>query len=41
MREVYASQKAELEALDSEWKALVAGELAALNRTAIPAIVIR
>ena len=37
----YATQKAELEALDQEWKALVAADLATLNRTAQPAIVIR
>ena len=41
MREVYATQKAELEALDTEWKALVASDLATLNRAAQPAIVIR
>ena len=41
MREVYATQKAELEALDKEWKALVATDLTALNKTAQPAIVLR
>jgi hypothetical protein len=30
-REVYAAQKKELDALDAEWKAIVAGDLAALN----------
>jgi hypothetical protein len=41
MREVYATQKAELEVLDKEWKSVVATDLAALNQTAQPAIVIR
>ncbi len=41
MREVYAAQKAELEVLDQEWMALLKGDLATLNKTAQPAIVIR
>jgi hypothetical protein len=41
MHEVYTTQKAELEALDQEWKALLKGDLATLNKTAQPAIVIR
>jgi hypothetical protein len=41
MREVYAAQKAELEALEAEWKALAGSDLASLNKTAPPAIVIR
>ena len=41
MREVYATQKAELETLDREWKGLLASDLATLNKTAQPAIVIR
>jgi hypothetical protein len=41
MREVYAAQKAELEVLEREWKGLVASDLAALNQTAQPAIIIR
>lgn len=41
MREVYATQKAELDALEAEWKALVASDLAKLNQTAQPAIVVR
>ena len=41
MREVYAAQKAELDVLEKEWKALAADDIAALNKTALPAIVIR
>ena len=41
MREVYATQKAELETLDREWKGLLASDLATLNKTAQPTIVIR
>lgn len=41
VREVYASQKAELESLDREWKALVAGEIAVISRAATPAILVR
>jgi hypothetical protein len=33
-REVYAEQRRELEALDTELRALVAGDVAALNRRA-------
>lgn len=40
-REVYAAQKAELDALDKEWTALVEGDLSALSKSAQPAIVIR
>ena len=41
MREVYATQKTELEVLDKDWKGLVAGDLTALNKAAPPAIVVR
>jgi hypothetical protein len=34
VKEVYAAQKQELDALDAEWKAIVSGDLAALNEQA-------
>ena len=39
-REVFATYKGEMDALASEWKALLAGEIAALNQMSQPAIVI-
>ena len=33
-KDVYAAQKQELDALDAEWKAVLAGDLAALNEQA-------
>jgi hypothetical protein len=39
-REVFTTYKGEMDALASEWKALLAGEIAALNQMSQPAIVI-
>jgi photosystem II stability/assembly factor-like uncharacterized protein len=40
VREVYATQKAELDVLDKEWKALVIGDLATLKEATQPVIVV-
>ena len=40
MREVYATLKGELDALEKEWTALLGAEIATLNKAAQPAIVI-
>jgi len=40
MREVFATYKAEMAALDQEWQALLKGDIAALNLATKPAIVI-
>ena len=40
MREVYATMKAEVDALEKEWTALLGAEIAALNKAAQPSIVI-
>lgn len=40
MREVYATLKSELEPLEKEWAALLAFDIATLNKTAQPALVI-
>ena len=41
MREVFATYKTELDAIAADWNGLVAGDLAGLNRTAQPLLVIR
>jgi hypothetical protein len=40
MREVFATYRAEMEAIAAEWTALLKGDIAALNQASQPAIVI-